>query len=131
METRIQIQSTPNPNALKFVLNTPVKTDGKVTYKSASECQDNALAKELFSVPHVHEVYFFDNYITVTQDGSGEWDELEGKIQPIILEKDKDQDPNLKEEEPKMEKPVWDKPEIKKINEIFPSSTLKLGSWSL
>ena len=68
-DIRMQIQSTPNPNALKFVLNVPVKTEGKATYKSAEECHTNPMARQLFNVPHVSEVYFFENYITITQDG--------------------------------------------------------------
>ena len=80
MDIRLMIQSTPNPNALKFVLNRPVKTEGKATYKNAEECHTNPLARQLFTVPSVSEVYFFDTVITVTQDGNGDWDTLEEKI---------------------------------------------------
>lgn len=119
MSVKLQIQSTPNPNALKFVLNTPVKTEGKATYKSAAECEYNPLAQALLAIEHVLEVYFFDNYITVTQDGNGDWDALEEKIKSTILEKIDQHDPNFKVEEP--EKPVVtsDNPEIGKINAIL------------
>ena len=81
MDTQIMIQSTPNPNALKFVLNIPVKTEGNWTYKSAGECDHNPLAKAIFGLSNfVKEVYFFDNYVTVTQDGTADWDESEEKI---------------------------------------------------
>ncbi len=89
------VQSTPNPNALKFVLNVPVKTEGKTTYKTAEECHTNPLARVLFSIPHVTEVYFFDNYITITQDGGGDWDALEEQVRAKILENIKDHDPNF------------------------------------
>jgi NFU1 iron-sulfur cluster scaffold homolog, mitochondrial len=104
MEYKLIIQSTPNPNALKFVLNTPVKNEGNYTYKSASQCEHNPLAAAIFALnPKIKEVYFFDNYITVTQDGNADWDVLEGEIQKTILEKIKDHDPNFKIEEPKQE----------------------------
>jgi Fe-S cluster biogenesis protein NfuA len=104
METKLIIQSTPNPNALKFVLNTPVKNEGNYTYKSADHCEYNPLAAAIFALnSHIKEVYFFDNYITVTQDGNADWDILEGQIQQTILEKIKDHDPNFKTEEPKKE----------------------------
>ena len=80
MEIKLMIQSTPNPNALKFVLNVPVKTEGKVTYKSAADCGQNSLARYIFTVSNVTEVYFFDNYITVTQDGNADWDAIEEQI---------------------------------------------------
>ena len=122
METKIMVQSTPNPNALKFVLNRTVKTEGKMTYKNAEECHTNPLARQLFSVPHVVEVYFFDNYITITQNGDTDWDQLEEKIRATILEKIKDHDPNFKIEEPKKEiktDAVASSPELTKINTIL------------
>ena len=100
MSVKLQIQSTPNPNALKFVLNVPVKTEGKTTYKNAAECSQNPLAQALLAIEHVVEVYFFDNYITITQDGSGDWDILEEKARTAILEKIEQHDPNFKVEEP-------------------------------
>ena len=120
MDIKVMIQSTPNPNALKFVLSVPVKAEGKVTYKSAQECGNNPMAKALFTVPNVSEVYFFDNYITVTQDGNADWDAIEDQIKQIVLEQAEHHDPNFQVEESK--KPVTvtsDNPEIAKINEIL------------
>jgi len=123
MDTQLIVQSTPNPNALKFVLNTPVKTEGNCTYKTADECANNPLAKIIFeSDSNISEVYFFDNYVTVTQDGSGEWDDLEEKIRKIILDNIGDHDPNFVFEEPKLETPQAasnDNPEIAQINAIL------------
>ena len=122
MKTQLMIQSTPNPNALKFVLNTPVKTSGNWTYKSAKECADNLLAGAIFALdPHVKEVYFFDNYITVTQDGDVDWENLEEKIQKTILERIGAHDPDFATPEPeKKAAPVGsDSPEMMQINEIL------------
>ena len=118
MEIQLQIQSTPNPNALKFVLNVPLKTEGKATYKNAEECHTNPLARLLFGIPHVGEVYFFENYITITQDGEGEWELLEEKIKTTILDNIKDHDPNFSTESaPKISAPRT--PEITKIEAIL------------
>ena len=119
MDVKMNIQSTPNPNALKFVLNVPVKTEGKATFKSATESAKVPLAQALFSIEHVHEVYFFDNYITVTQDGNGDWDNLEQQIQKVILENIPDHDPNFQVEEHKKAEIKSDNPEIAKIEEIL------------
>ena len=123
MDIRLMIQSTPNPNALKFVLNTPVKKEGNVTYKKAEDCAHNPLAKSLFEIhPSIKEVYFFDNYITVTQDGSSDWDDLEGKIKTAVMDKIKDHDPNFKVEEVQktaVPEASNDDPDIAKINEIL------------
>ena len=119
MEIKLMIQSTPNPNALKFILNIPVKTEGKVTYKSPGECAHNPMARDLFTVPNVMEVYFFDNYITVTQDGNVDWDVIEEQIKKIVLEHAESHDPNFVIEEIKKPVVVSDNPEITKINEIL------------
>lgn len=119
MDVKIMIQSTPNPNALKFVLNMPVKTEGKMTYKNVDQCQHNPLAAALFAVSNVSEVYFFDNYITVTQDGNVDWDAIEDQIKKIILEYAPNHDPNFHVEEVKKETVVSSDPEVGKINEIL------------
>ncbi len=122
MDIRLMIQSTPNPNALNFVLNIPVKTDGNFTYKKNGSTEHNPLAKSIFEIsPAINEVYFYDNYITVTQDGSADWDDLEEKIRSIILEKAKDHNPNFQVEESKVESkvPVQQSPEMEKINTIL------------
>ncbi len=120
MDIRIMIQSTPNPNALKFVLNVPVKTEGNVTYKNAKDCGDNVLAKAIFSISNISEVYFFDNYITVTQDGHADWDTLEDQIKKTILENAPQHDPNFVAQQPVLQPfKLSDNPEITKINSIL------------
>ena len=123
MDIRLMVQSTPNPNALKFVLNVPVKSEGNVTYKNVAGCKDNPLAAAIFSLSNfIKEVYFFDNYITVTQDGTADWDELEEKIRATILEKIKDHNPNFIVEEVKQDRPSMassNDPNIAKINSIL------------
>ncbi len=121
-KTQLMIQSTPNPNALKFVLNTPVKTAGNWTYKNTTECAGNPLALAIFELdPRVKEVYFFDNYITVTQNGNADWEELEDKIRATVLEKIGSHDSDFKT--PDLEKKTVtdtsDWPVMAQINEIL------------
>src|SRR5262245_24887609 len=122
MDIKLMIQSTPNPNALKFVLNRQVKTEGNFTYKSAAECDTNPLAKAIFGADaSIKEVYFFDNYITVTQNGTGDWDALEESIKKTILGKVKDHDPNFKTPAAKSDAPKAEKrtPEMNQIDAIL------------
>ena len=122
MEIRLMVQSTPNPNALKFVLNIPVKTAGNFTYKKADDCAHNPLAKAIFALsPSVREVYFFDNYITVTQDGQTDWDDIEESIRSTIMKLIADHNPDFVTEEPKQADNAAPAkgPEVDKINEIL------------
>ena len=119
MEVKMLIQSTPNPNALKFVLSVPVKLQGNVTYKSVADCGSNTLAALLFSVPNVTEVYFFDNYITVTQDGNVDWDVIEDQIKTIILNNVENHNPDFTVETKQTVKAAPASPEVAKIEEIL------------
>ena len=56
----ISIQPTPNPNALKFILNRPVKLKGNSTYRSPVDCGENKLALELFKVQGIDQLHFYD-----------------------------------------------------------------------
>jgi NFU1 iron-sulfur cluster scaffold homolog, mitochondrial len=119
MDVKMMIQSTPNPNALKFVLSVPVKMEGNVTYRNAAECMHNPLAAALFTVSNVSEVYFFDNYITVTQDGNVDWDAIEDQIKKVILDNISGHNPNFQVEEKKQARPAPSSPEVAKIEEIL------------
>ena len=119
MDIKMMIQSTPNPNALKFVLNVPVKTEGKATYKNAGECAHNPLAQALFSVANVVEVYFFDNYITVTQDGNVDWDVIEEQIKRVIMDHIEQHDPNFEVDDKKEVRTAPASPEVAKVEEIL------------
>lgn len=123
-DIQLMIQSTPNPNALKFVVNRPLKTTGNFTYKTADQCEHNPLAKAIFELDGaISEVYFFDNYVTVTQNGSADWDGLEEKIQKTVREKITDHNPDFETPQIKQETPVGiaagESPEVDQINSIL------------
>ena len=70
------IEETPNPNAVKFILREPVSNGVARQYGSADLAQDDPLAKSLFDVGHVVSVFYMDSMITVEKDDEGDWDEL-------------------------------------------------------
>ncbi len=70
------IQETPNPNAVKFVLREPVSSGTAHSFTFRGEAEKDALAKALFEVGHVVSVFYMDNMITVEKDDEGDWDEL-------------------------------------------------------
>jgi NFU1 iron-sulfur cluster scaffold homolog, mitochondrial len=70
------IEETPNPNAVKFILREPVSNGTAQSYGSALQAQDDPLAKALFDVGHVVSVFYMDRMITVEKDDEGDWDDL-------------------------------------------------------
>lgn len=70
------IEETPNPNAVKFILREAVSNGTAHSYGSADQAQDDALAKSLFDVGHVVSVFYMDRMITVEKEDGGDWDDL-------------------------------------------------------
>jgi Fe-S cluster biogenesis protein NfuA len=70
------IEDTPNPNAVKFVLKEPLTWGVARSYDNAAQAQDDPLAAALFAIEHVTNVFYIDRWLTVTQDGEGDWPEL-------------------------------------------------------
>jgi NFU1 iron-sulfur cluster scaffold homolog, mitochondrial len=71
-----EIERTPNPNAMKFVLKEPLTYGASRSYDTKDQAGDDALARALFEIPHVTNVFYVDQWLTVTQDGGAEWNEL-------------------------------------------------------
>lgn len=70
------IEDTPNPNALKYILHEPLTWGITHSYDNANQAKGDALASALFDIEHVSNVFYVDRWITVTQDGSADWPEL-------------------------------------------------------
>jgi Fe-S cluster biogenesis protein NfuA len=70
------IQETPNPNAVKFILKEPVSAGTSHSFKSSDAASSDNLAKSLFDVGDVVSVFYMDKMITVEKTDSTEWDEI-------------------------------------------------------
>lgn len=81
-----EIERTPNPNAMRFVLKEPITTGPARSFENPQQAQTDDLAKALFDVDNVISVYYVDKYVTVTQDGGTEWPTLLRKLAVPIRE---------------------------------------------
>jgi len=75
-----EIEGTPNPNAMKFILKEPLTWGITRSYDNAAQAKDDPLASQLFDIEHVTNVFYVDHWITVTQDGGADWHELQRKV---------------------------------------------------
>ncbi len=74
------IEGTPNKNALKFILREPLTWGVARSYDNAEAAKDDPLASALFDIDHVTNVFYIDQWITVTQDGEANWQDLAREI---------------------------------------------------
>jgi Fe-S cluster biogenesis protein NfuA len=70
------IQETPNPNAVKFILREPVTHGVAVQFASAEKAQNDPLAKSIFDTGNVVSVFYMDNMVTVEKEDAADWDDL-------------------------------------------------------
>jgi len=70
------IQETPNPNAVKFILKESVSHGTSHSFKSVEDGQNDELAKSIFDIGDVVSVFYMDKMITVEKTDDAEWDEV-------------------------------------------------------
>jgi Fe-S cluster biogenesis protein NfuA len=81
-----EIEPTPNPNAMKFILREPLTWGITRSYDNIEEAKDDPLASQLFEIEHVTNVFYVDHWITVTQDGKADWQALMRELAGPIRE---------------------------------------------
>jgi len=119
---KIYEEITPNPHATKYILDKIVLASGKVTFdrEAASAVP---LAKALFRMGAIHtgnvtQVHFFENVITITQDGMGNLGQI---VSDTINAHINDHDPHFNEqsEQERDNKRAELSPDVQKIESIL------------
>ncbi len=77
---------TPNPNSVKFVANRRLHDGATKTFYAAAAAGLDPVAKRLFDLPGVTGVMILNDFCSVNQDGSQDWDELAPKVIAILVE---------------------------------------------
>jgi Fe-S cluster biogenesis protein NfuA len=72
----VYAESTPNPAAMKFVLNNFLVEEGSVEYTSKEQAIECPLALQLFTFSGVSGIFITSNFITVSKSSEIEWYEL-------------------------------------------------------
>ena len=91
----IRMLATPNPYALKFVLNVPLKNKGRATFYSKEDCTGLPLFHSLFDILGIKQVFVFQNQMTLTHDGSLSEPEMEKQATAIVGTRITVHDPNF------------------------------------
>ena len=80
----VQIQSTPNPNARKFIL--PSKQFAQPLNFAETDAAAHPLARQLFALGAIYNVFMVQDFITVNKLPAAEWAVLEEPIRAIIAD---------------------------------------------
>mgnify|MGYP001046258378 CR=1 FL=1 len=110
------VDLTPNPQALKFILNEKLLNRETRSFQNKEEAQKDPLAKGIFDLPGVVSVFYMDKFITIEKDAKTQWGQIQRPFVEFIKNFDKSLIPAeqeivvTKEEETAL---------LKKINEIL------------
>ena len=79
----IEIQPTPNPNALKFVLDRAVSQQ-PMSFFNAAAAEDVPLAKRLFEIAGVSSLLLLGDFITINKSPQAGWDDIKRQARSIL-----------------------------------------------
>ena len=80
----IEVQPTPNVNAMKFRLNRRVTEGRSQTFRSKEEATSSPLAAVLLAIPGVVQVFFLNDFITLTRDPGAEWPPIIAQAETVL-----------------------------------------------
>lgn len=115
----IIVQPTPNPNALKFILEKVVKTEGKTSFKNPKQAKDIPLAAALFDLRGVDQIHFFQNVITISKFTFEPWESLEPSVKTQIDLFLEEHNPDFKDHDPEVERRKNLAPDLLQIEQIL------------
>jgi len=79
----IYAEITPNPAVMKFVANRKI-VPVMFEFKNLDEAKGSDLAKKLFHLPYVKEVFMDENYVSITKYEVANWDEITMELRELI-----------------------------------------------
>lgn len=80
----IDIQETPNPDALKFITDARLVAVGARSFEDARAGELDPLAASIFATGPVASVFYMDRFVTVTKFPGADWDWIREKVQAAI-----------------------------------------------
>jgi NFU1 iron-sulfur cluster scaffold homolog, mitochondrial len=111
------IEYTPNPNAVKFILKEPITSGSSRSFQSAESAQADPLAAALFDVGNVTSVFYMDRFITVNKEDEVSWEEMLKKLAEPIRSA-----PSVSDQPARGQAPIsmpGDNPLLDRINQVL------------
>lgn len=80
-----EVQATPNPNALKFVLDRVIAQQPTSFFK-AEAATGHPLAAKLFEITGVTSVLLLGDFVTVNKQPQAKWSAISKKVRRVLAE---------------------------------------------
>ena len=79
----LEVQPTPNPNALKFVLNRAI-AEQPTSFFNSESAKSHPVASALFSIPGVTSVLLLGDFVTVNKRPDVKWNAITPRVKAIL-----------------------------------------------
>jgi Fe-S cluster biogenesis protein NfuA len=112
------VDLTPNPHALKFILNEKLLNFERRQFASKSEAVNDPLASGIFEIPGVVSVFYTDKFITIEKSKETNWGQIQRPLIEFLKSFNKSSLPEEKDVKPNDEN---ESDLLKQINEILDS----------
>ena len=83
------VDLTPNPQALKFILNEKLLRVETRNFKNKEDAQSDPLAKGIFDIQGVVSVFYMDKFITIEKEPTAPWGQIQRPFVEFIKKFDK------------------------------------------
>lgn len=82
----IQTETTPNPDAIKFIPGSPVAPGGSYDFRDVASADKSPLAQRLFKIVGVTGVYLGHDFVSVTKGEGDDWNTLKPRVLAAIMD---------------------------------------------
>ncbi|MCH7623900.1 MAG: NifU N-terminal domain-containing protein [Nitrospinae bacterium] len=84
MAVEVTVSTTPNEHAMKYTLNRQAIESGYKTFKNGAEAEDCPVAKALFAIDGVEQVFLMADFVTVNKKADAKWPNMEKAVLEAI-----------------------------------------------
>lgn len=93
----VDVELTPNPHALKFILNEKILKNETRQYANKTEAESDPLAKGIFELEGVVTVFYMDRFVTIEKTKDVDWGKIQRPFLNFLMHFDKNLIPEEKE----------------------------------
>ena len=79
----VEFAATPNPNAIKCVLDTTISDKARSYFNAAAAAGDD-LARRLFEIPGVTNVLILGDWFTIGKEPAASWKTVKAGIRRVV-----------------------------------------------
>ena len=78
-----KITATPNPNSIRVGCEKKISASPQ-TFTTAEEAAADPIAKDLFAIPGITQVFMLNDFISINKDGSNGWPVIQPEVEKVM-----------------------------------------------